>query len=208
MEEGRWVTINGTHVFIKDGQSLMDAFIRQAIDNKELNKKIEKIRNAKKENLIVTDEDGNIIHEETGNKFHTGNDNIDYKDRITYHNHPENTYPYPSKQDFKTAEQSDMKRMVVVSQNYTYIYEKDENYSGWGRQGLSSFIENNNWEINIKLKEINNSTLEKYKSGGYKNSTEYYKETKKLQVEYINKTYKDLAQNSGYKLTIQKLGDD
>ena len=29
MENGRWVTINGTHVFLKDGQSPMDAFIRQ-----------------------------------------------------------------------------------------------------------------------------------------------------------------------------------
>ena len=28
-ENGRWVTMNGRHVFIKDGQSPMDAFIRQ-----------------------------------------------------------------------------------------------------------------------------------------------------------------------------------
>ena len=28
-ENGRWVTMNGTHVFIKDGQSPMDAFIKQ-----------------------------------------------------------------------------------------------------------------------------------------------------------------------------------
>ena len=29
MGEGRWVTINGAHVFVKDGQSTMDAFIKQ-----------------------------------------------------------------------------------------------------------------------------------------------------------------------------------
>ena len=29
MEDGRWITINGAHVFVKDGQSPMDAFIRQ-----------------------------------------------------------------------------------------------------------------------------------------------------------------------------------
>lgn len=29
MDNGRWVTINGAHVFVKDGQSPMDAFIRQ-----------------------------------------------------------------------------------------------------------------------------------------------------------------------------------
>lgn len=28
MDNGRWVTINGAHVFVKDGQSPMDAFIR------------------------------------------------------------------------------------------------------------------------------------------------------------------------------------
>lgn len=28
-KNGRWVTINGTHVFIKDGQSPIDAFVRQ-----------------------------------------------------------------------------------------------------------------------------------------------------------------------------------
>jgi len=28
-EEGRWVTINGAHVFVKEGQNPMDAFIRQ-----------------------------------------------------------------------------------------------------------------------------------------------------------------------------------
>lgn len=34
MEGGRWVTINGTHVYIKDGQSPMDAFIRQKSGSK------------------------------------------------------------------------------------------------------------------------------------------------------------------------------
>ena len=28
-ENGRWITINGAHIFLKDGQSPMDAFIRQ-----------------------------------------------------------------------------------------------------------------------------------------------------------------------------------
>lgn len=29
MEDGKWVTINGAHVFVKDGQHPMDAFIKQ-----------------------------------------------------------------------------------------------------------------------------------------------------------------------------------
>lgn len=38
-EQGRWVTINGTHVFIKNGQSPMDAFIRQKGKNKKVDYK-------------------------------------------------------------------------------------------------------------------------------------------------------------------------
>lgn len=34
-EEGHWITINGTHVFVKDGQDPMDAFIRQKAKNKK-----------------------------------------------------------------------------------------------------------------------------------------------------------------------------
>lgn len=40
MENGRWVTINGAHVFVKDGQSPMDAFIKHEKTKKEINKKI------------------------------------------------------------------------------------------------------------------------------------------------------------------------
>lgn len=35
MEDGRWVTINGAHVFVKEGQSPMDAFIKQKGGTKE-----------------------------------------------------------------------------------------------------------------------------------------------------------------------------
>lgn len=34
MEEGRWITINGSHVFVKDGQSPIDALVRNK--NKKL----------------------------------------------------------------------------------------------------------------------------------------------------------------------------
>lgn len=36
-EGGRWVTINGTHVYIKDGQSIMDAFIRNEANKGKAN---------------------------------------------------------------------------------------------------------------------------------------------------------------------------
>lgn len=37
-EDGRWVTMNGVHIFIKDGQSPMDAFIRNQTENKKTEK--------------------------------------------------------------------------------------------------------------------------------------------------------------------------
>ena len=43
MNDGRWITINGNHVFIKDGQSPMDAFIRQKVKNKKKSRKDLKI---------------------------------------------------------------------------------------------------------------------------------------------------------------------
>ena len=42
-ENGRWVTMNGVHVFIKDGQSPMDAFIKQKGKNVEEQEKKEEI---------------------------------------------------------------------------------------------------------------------------------------------------------------------
>lgn len=35
MDEGRWITINGAHVFVKDGQNPMDAFIKQESKKKK-----------------------------------------------------------------------------------------------------------------------------------------------------------------------------
>ena len=53
-QNGRWVTINGAHVFIKDGQSPMDAFIRQKGKGNrkdEINQKVdEAIDNVDKRN--------------------------------------------------------------------------------------------------------------------------------------------------------------
>ena len=63
-EGGRWVTINGRHVFVKNGQSPMDAFIRQEAKSEqqkqvekeqlkqEANAKIEELNNFVKDNAI------------------------------------------------------------------------------------------------------------------------------------------------------------
>jgi hypothetical protein len=208
---GVWRTVGGRRIFIKDGEDLETAmkksgkFGKKEDNSQELNKKIQDIRKSKKENLIVTDENGNIIHEELGNKYHTGYDDFDYKGTITYHNHPEGVAPYPSDQDFKTLEKTGMKKMVVVSKDYTYSYELDEEYVGYGRQGLSSFVERNKYETNSQLRKINEETVAKYNNGEYKDKNEYVTDTKEKQRNYVNEKYQEWAKNSGYKLTIEKI---
>lgn len=49
MNNGRWVTMNGRHVFIKDGQSPMDAFIRQSNKKMTEEEKTEEGRRIKNE---------------------------------------------------------------------------------------------------------------------------------------------------------------
>ena len=73
MDEGRWVTINGAHVFIKDGQSPMDAFIRQkgGIKNNikyNLTENNEKFNNTIQENINKLVEEYNTPLEEVSTK--------------------------------------------------------------------------------------------------------------------------------------------
>lgn len=60
-ENGRWVTINGTHVYIKDGQSIMDAFIRSKIATSK-NMKQEEI----KKNIVDVVNNGQVFEMSAG----------------------------------------------------------------------------------------------------------------------------------------------
>lgn len=53
MKDGRWITINGRHIFIKDGQSPIDALIRQKVKNNKISNK----KNSNKE--VFEDSKGN-----------------------------------------------------------------------------------------------------------------------------------------------------
>ena len=83
---GVWRTVGGRRIFIKDGQDLASAMKESGkFDKKDtkikketdLNKAIEKIRNAKKENLIIANKNGNIEYQEKGNSYHTGTGNYE-----------------------------------------------------------------------------------------------------------------------------------
>lgn len=219
-ENGVWRTVGGRRIFIRDGEDLETAmkksgkFSKKEKDNKEevknntnkeLDKKIEDIRKSKKENLIVTDENGNIIHEELGNKYHTGYDDFDYKNTITYHNHPEGVAPYPSEQDFRTLEKTGMSKMVVVSKNYTFEYSLDEEYTGIGKQGLSNAIDIHNIEIGKMKQDLRQKVTEDFRNGKYSNSKEATADLNKQVTEQIIKKYQELAKNSGYKLVVKKI---
>lgn len=175
--------------------------------NNKTDKKIEEIRRAKKEKLIVCDENGDILHEEDGNAIDVGTEEFNYKGKITYHNHPTGkAYPYPSEQDFKTAEKSDMAKMVVVSQDYTYIYEKDENFESLSgvRPGLSKVISANENQISQEMWNIKEAAKRKYVNREYKSFDEYKQDLIKQNIDYINKKYTELAKQSGYNLKIEK----
>ncbi len=169
-----------------------------------ISKSLDKIRALKKENLIVFDKNGKIIYTELGNNKHVGYENINYKDKIVAHNHPEGVYPYPSQKDFETMEKSGMAQMIVVSQNYSYHYEINKKYKGYGRVGLSYLMNQNNRRLSEGRKKINQQTFEKAKKGGYKNNQEYKQDTIKKQTQYMNRELKKLAKNSGYNLKITK----
>lgn len=170
----------------------------------KISQNLNAIRNAKRENLIIFDNNGNIIATETGNKQHVGYSEKDYKDRIVAHNHPSGVMPYPSEQDFKTAEKSGMKEMIVVSKDYTISYSIDKNYKGYGRQGIGYTIERNKNELRNIKESINNKTIRDYRNGKYKSVEDYRNDTIKKQTEAVLREYKKYAKNSGYKLKITK----
>lgn len=60
-EDGKWVTMNGTHVFIKEGQNPMDAFIKQR--GKEKKKQSPVVNNAPDEiiDYLYNDTGRNIV---------------------------------------------------------------------------------------------------------------------------------------------------
>lgn len=170
----------------------------------KISQNLNAIRNAKRENLIIFDNNGNIIATETGNKQHVGYSEKDYKDRIVAHNHPSGGMPYPSEKDFKTAEKSGMKQMIVVSKYYTISYSIDNNYKGYGRQGIGYTIERNRNQLKQIRDNINNKTMSDYKKGKYKSIEDYRNDTLKKQTEAVLREYKKYAKNSGYKLKITK----
>lgn len=153
------------------------------------NSEIEKIRNAKSENLRVFDSNWNLVYSEGGTKGHTGYGEVDYSGKISVHNHPKGYYPFASNTDFETFERSGAKEMVIVSQKYTMRLRKDPSYKNSGREGIVSALR---WsDGNDQLNKARQDLVKR----------------KISQDQYITRVFeihKKAAKRSGYILSYEK----
>lgn len=156
---------------------------------------VEKIRNAKRESLIVFGENGEIIHNEKGTSQHVGVKEIDYENTIAVHNHPQGkVYPYPSDGDFETFEKSGAKAMVVVSPEYTILVRKDPNYKGAVRTGIKS-------NLHYTTNNIAMEQLKKKRRNGEISQKEYRTKV----IQYNLEAQKKAAKLGGYEMIIKKI---
>ena len=114
-----------------------------SVSNAEFLKKeadlFDSIRNKKKENLIVYDNEGNVLGRE-GNisKSHTGYEEHDYKGNNAVHNHPDGVGYYPSDTDLDNYQRLELNTMSVVSPTHTIKISKDPEFSNVVRGKISS----------------------------------------------------------------------
>lgn len=160
------------------------------------NADIEKIRNAKTENLIVYDKQGNIIHTEGGVLNHTGMAGFsDYKDTVAVHNHPKGIAPYPSGTDFDTYREKGISEMIIVSPTNTVSLKKDPNFKGAYRGDIrytAEYIMGGNSEATRIRQEWRKSG----ERGAVLNE--------RLKKHWLD-TYQKAAKREGYILTVTEI---
>lgn len=156
----------------------------------------EKIRNAKKENLIVFDKNGNILYTEGGTLSHTGYGNADdfYKDSISVHNHPKGVAPFPSDTDFDTFQNKGIDTMVIVSPDYTITVKADPNYSG-----VKSSISKNMQYTGFRDAD---NALRKLRQSGQITQKEYNQKRREIKFKY----QAEACKRSGYTMTVEPTG--
>lgn len=167
--------------------------ISNDLSNKNI-KEVEKIRNAKRENLIIMKENGEIIHSEGGNTNHVGTGNASYEGNIAIHNHPTGkALPYPSTKDFDTFEKTKLKMFSVVSPDYTITVRRDPNDKRVGHGGITHYL---------------NYTLDRMQDGKLNNQRRKgeisYEEYRKKKIELHLKAQKEACKRAGYEMTITK----
>lgn len=146
-----------------------------------------RIRNFARETLRVYDKDGKLVYKEGGTGTHTGYSEVDYKDKIALHNHPDKkTGAWPSATDFDTFERKGLKEMVIASKDYIVRVRKDPSYIGSAREGINAAAY---W---MGERDFHAQMRQEYRSG---------KITRKQYNKGMLEFYKRAAKRAGYLLT-------
>ena len=155
------------------------------------------IRDKKRENLVVYDDSGKVVHREGGTKSHTGYEAFDYRGLHTAHNHPVGVGYYPSGQDLVTLHSSRAKSMTVVSPNHTikFIRTKDVIDDFYD---LSSEAAVSNAQVYGLESPFGNMSPQQYRQ---KHGLTM-KEINAMRAEYQLERIKRIMETAGYKVII------
>lgn len=161
------------------------------------------IRDKKRENLIVYDDTGKILHKEGGkSKGHTGYEEFNYKGLNAVHNHPEGYGYYPSKTDLANLHLSQAKSITIVSKEHTIkIIRTNKVYQDSYILQDADNIQNEmrNLEKRGLPSPFGNMSADQYRR---KNNITI-KETNDLKAEHQLKLIKKLMENEGYIVIIK-----
>ena len=147
-EMGVWRTINGRHVFVRDGEDPSEAVMRdlQDEDFKKLSAEeqqrqvAEMLRDEKIEHMQVWDKNGKALFRNPtgtqGNQIEVGWDGSQAqprqaRDGVMMHNHPQRA-PIPSSMDLETASLLNLRETHIVTRDWTTKITRPE--GGWPTQ--------------------------------------------------------------------------
>ena len=155
------------------------------------------IRDKKRENLIVYDDDYKIVHKEGGTKGHTGYEGFDYKGLNAVHNHPIGYGYYPSGTDLVSFHSSKAKSMTVVSPEHTIkiIRTKD--------------VPEDLFELSSDANFKNAKALNARSPFGTMSPNQYrekhgltVRETNQMKAEFEVQKIKSIMERNGYKVIV------
>lgn len=157
--------------------------------NQKINNELDKIRDARREKLLVFDSSGNIVYKEGGNLNHTGYGVADYEGKIVAHNHPKGTYPFPSDTDFDTYQREKAKEMIIVSRDYDVRLRKDPSYKNLVRENITNSMRWTNYNAD---------------AGKARNDLRSGNITREQYIQRIFDLQKKAAKRAGYILEAKK----
>lgn len=143
---------------------------------------------------MIFDDNGNVVYQEGGSLNHTGyGDSAEpyYSGNTAAHNHPKGVAPYPSDTDFDTFQERKIKKMVVVSPDYTVTVKEDPKYKGAGRSSIT---------YNMKYTSYSqaDNELRKKRQKGEITQKEYNQQRREIKFKF----QKEACKRAGYIMTV------